>query len=59
MTNVSNEVIPYAIYFIAIIALTMLPYVAAWATSKHLVPSFIISFYYFYLRVSNLKNNEK
>ena len=46
------------IYYIVIITLIMLPYVAAWATSKHLVPSFIISFYYFYLRTSNLKKNE-
>jgi hypothetical protein len=46
------------VYYIVIIALIMLPYVAAWATSKHLVPSFIISFYYFYLRSSNYKNNE-
>ena len=53
------NVINLEIYFIAITALLMLPYVAAWATSKHLVPSFIISFYYFYLRTSNFKNNEE
>ena len=48
----------YDLYFISIISLNMLPYVAAWATSKHLIPAFIISFYYLYLRLSNfyLKN---
>ena len=39
-------------YYLLIIALNMLPYVAGWATSKHLIPAFIISFYYLYLRTS-------
>lgn len=34
------------IYYISSIILILIPYIAAWATSKHLIPIFIISFYY-------------
>ena len=49
--NLKTKICNYDFYFIIVISLNMLPHVATWATSKHLIPAFIISFYYFYLRV--------
>ena len=55
-----NINIKLEIYFIIILCLNMMPHIAAWATSKHLVPAFIISFYYFYFLLNDqIKQNEQ
>tara|TARA_B100001250_G_C19813812_1_gene797148 strand:+ start:2680 stop:3987 length:1308 start_codon:yes stop_codon:yes gene_type:complete len=55
-----NINIKLEIYFIIILSLNMMPHVVAWATSKHLVPAFIVSFYYFYFLLNDqIKKNEQ
>tara|TARA_A100001015_G_C15034046_1_gene734935 strand:- start:2181 stop:3485 length:1305 start_codon:yes stop_codon:yes gene_type:complete len=51
LKNCRKTICNYEIYYIFIVSLNMLPHVAAWATSKHLIPIFVISFFYLYLRV--------
>ena len=42
-------------YFLLIVALSIAPYIVGWATSKHLVPIFLVSHIYFFLRFLEYK----
>jgi len=42
-------------YFLLILALSIAPYIVGWATSKHLVPMFLVSHIYFFLRFLEYK----
>ena len=44
------------LYYFFILCFSLLPHLIGWATSKHLVPIFLISHIYLFLRMNYLKN---